>query len=329
MSAKNELLALLRQSEGFVSGEELSRRLGVTRAAIWKNIELLRAEGYTVESVTRRGYRLRDVPDSISEAEIRANLCGHGSFGCRVVSLPSVDSTNEEAKRQGDAGAPHGSVFVADEQTGGKGRLGRRWISPPGSGLWFSILLRPDVLPNEVTGVTLLSAVAVCRGIRALTGCEAKIKWPNDVVIGTKKVCGILTELSAEMEHIHYLIPGIGVNTGTESFPPELADRATSLLLETGRPVRRAALLGKILEEFELLYDRYGVSSFPEEYRSLCVTVGRTVSLRRAGRQLVGTACGVADDGSLLVKTRSGETLTVSSGEVLVQGFYGEHIEGA
>lgn len=326
MSAKAELLRLLRQSDTFISGEELSRQLGITRAAVWKNMELLREEGYTIESVTRKGYRLTGVPDSISEAEIRANLCGKGVFGCEIFSLPSVDSTNEEAKRQGDKGAPHGSVFVADEQTGGKGRLGRRWVSPPGSGLWFSILLRPDVLPGEVTGVTLLSAVAVCRGIRALAGCEAKIKWPNDVVIGTKKVCGILTELSAEMEQIHYLIPGIGVNTGNESFPPELADRATSLKIETGKDVCRAALLGKILEEFESLYERYGVSSFPEEYRELCVSIGRKVSLNRGGKKKTGIAVGLAEDGSLLIQTEDGEELSVSSGEVLVQGFYGEQI---
>ncbi len=326
MTAKDELLRLLRQTDAYLSGEELSRRLGVTRAAVWKNMELLRAEGYTIESAPRRGYRLTGVPDSVSEAEVRAHLKGDGVFGRTIVSLPSVDSTNEEAKRQGDAGAPHGTVIVADEQTGGKGRLGRRWVSPPGSGLWFSVLLRPDVLPGEAAGVTLLSAVAVCRGIRSLTGCEAKIKWPNDVVIGTKKVCGILTELSAEMEHIHYLIPGIGVNTGNESFPPELADRATSLYLETGKRVSRAALLAEVLRELEALYDTYGVSSFPEEYRSLCVSVGRRVSLTRGGRKITGTATGIAKDGALIVMTEDGEEIAVSSGEVLVQGIYGEKV---
>lgn len=326
MPDHKDLLDILRQTDGYLSGEELSRQLGVTRAAVWKKIEQLRQEGYEIDSVTRRGYRLTGVPDSISEAEIRANLSGKGAFGCRIVSLPSVDSTNEEAKRQGDAGAPHGSVFVADEQTGGKGRLGRRWVSAPGSGLWFSILLRPDVLPSEITGITLLSAVAVCRGIQALTGCEARIKWPNDVVIGTKKVCGILTELSAEMEHVHYLIPGIGVNTSNGAFPPELSDRATSLKMETGQDIRRAVLLGKILEEFEELYNRYGVSSFPEEYRSLCVSLGRPVSLQRGGRKLTGTAVGIAPDGALLVRTQEGEEIAVTSGEVVVQGFYGEKL---
>lgn len=327
MPANNELLHILRRNDGYLSGEELSKRLGITRAAIWKKIEQLREEGYQIDSVTRRGYRLVSVPDSVSEAEIRAHLSENGEFGCRIVSLPSVDSTNEEAKRQGDAGAPHGSVFVADEQTGGKGRLGRHWMSPPGSGLWFSILLRPDVLPNEITGITLLSAVAVCRGIHALTGCEPRIKWPNDVVIGTKKVCGILTELSAEMEHVHYLISGIGINTGDQAFPPELSARATSLYQEAGKKISRAALLAKILEEFEELYCRFGVSSFPGEYRSLCVSVGRTVSLSRGGRKLIGTATGIAPDGALLVRTQDGEEISVTSGEVVVQGFYGENIE--
>ena len=325
MLQSEELLQLLRTSERFLSGEKLSRKLGVTRAAIWKKIEQLRAEGYEIESVTRKGYRLRKTPDILTETEIRAHLAP-GTFGASLTALQTVDSTNNEARRLAEKGAPHGCVVVSEEQTGGKGRLGRQWVSPPGSGIWFSVLLRPHALPEEVTGVTLLSAVAVCRAIRKETGLDAKIKWPNDVVIGTKKVCGILTELSAEWERVHYLIVGIGVNVNQAAFPPELSERATSLSLETDRPVERAVLLCAILEEFERLYDQYGVSSFPEEYRANCITVGRAVSLTRAGKTIKGFASGVRDDGALLIQTENEGTIAATSGEVVVQGIYGQTI---
>ena len=326
MLQTEELLQLLRASEQFLSGEELSRKLGVTRTAIWKKIEQLRTEGYEIESITRKGYRLRKAPDILTETEIRIHLTP-GTFGASLTALQTVDSTNNEARRLAEKGAPHGSVVVSEEQTGGKGRLGRQWVSPPGSGIWFSVLLRPQALPEEITGITLLSAVAVCRAIRKKTGLDAKIKWPNDVVIGTKKVCGILTELSAEWERVHYLIVGIGVNVNQSAFPPELSERATSLSLETDRPVvERAVLLCTILEEFERLYKQYGVSSFPEEYRANCITVGRAVSLARAGKNIKGFASGVRDDGALLIQTENEGTIAATSGEVVVQGIYGQAI---
>lgn len=324
MPTKKDLLQLLRETDGYVSGEAVSEKLGITRAAVWKQVELLRAEGYVIDSLTRRGYRLREAPDLLTQEEIQAGLSA-GEFGCRVFAMETVDSTNEEAKRRAEQDAPHGSVFVAEQQTGGKGRLGRRWDSAAGSGLWFSLLLRPRALPSQTAGITLLAGLAVCRAIRRETGCQASIKWPNDVVLGTKKVCGILTEMSAEMDQIHYVVVGIGINVKKGAFPAELQEKAVSLEAGAGRPVRRVPLLQRILEEFELLYREYGVSSFPlEEYSSLCVSLGRRIRFFRNGSEVHGTAVAVEKDGGLVAELENGETAVVTSGEVVVQGFYGQ-----
>lgn len=182
MRTKEKVLHSLRQTEGFVSGESLSETLGVSRAAVWKAITALREQGYVIDSVTNKGYRLVSAPDLLTEDTIRDGL--ESTLVSEIHALETVDSTNNEAKRWAHQGAPHGSVFVAEEQTGGKGRLGRVWKSPPKTGLWFSILLRPKASPEQVTNLTLFSGLAVAKAIRALTGCDAKIKWPNDVVIG-------------------------------------------------------------------------------------------------------------------------------------------------
>ncbi len=321
----DDLLQLL-STDSFVSGEELSRSLGVSRSAVWKVIRQLREEGYKIESVTNRGYKLVSSPDVLSEAEIRKGLSTK-VLGSMISASQTVDSTNEEAKRQAALGAPHGSIFVADQQTGGKGRLGRVWVSPPGEGIWFTILLRPNDAPVHAAAITLLAGLAVCKGIRNQFGCDAKIKWPNDVVIGSRKVCGILTEMAAEMERIHYIAVGIGINANTPSFPEELQVRATSIALELGHPIRRCELLQEVLLEFEQLYDAYFVQRLPgfiEEYKNWCVTLGRTVSTFHAGKEISGTAIDVTLEGDLVVQLSDETTITVNSGEVTVQGIYGQ-----
>lgn len=326
MAAKEEILRRLRESGGFVSGGELGAMLHVTRAAVWKNIALLREEGYEIDSVTNRGYRLAACPDCYSPEEIGAGLETE-MLGRRVFCFDSIDSTNEEAKRRALAGAPGGSVFVAEQQTGGKGRLGRSWVSPAGTGLWFSVLLRPGVLPMRVSATTLLAGAAVCGAIRETTGCEAMIKWPNDIVSGTKKLCGILTEMSAEMERVEFVVIGIGVNANTTAFPEALQDKATSLRLETGRPVRRVALLQEILRRLERLLKENAVSltpAFLDSYRASCASLGRLVGFERGGRRMTGTAVGITPEGELQVRLADGSLETVFSGEVSVQGFYGK-----
>ncbi len=323
---KEDLLIYLTENGDYLSGEELSRIFGVSRSAVWKNINHLREDGYKIESVTNRGYKLISRPDLLTEAEIHKYLQTK-VIGKNIYFYPVVDSTNEAAKKLANEGAGNGSVFIAEQQSRGKGRLGRNWISPPGEGIWFSVLLRTNVTPLQISNITLLAGLAVSKGIERCTGLKARIKWPNDVVIGTKKVCGILTEMAAEMERVNYVVIGIGVNANVPGFPEEISVKATSILLETGKPIRRAALLSEILVEFEKLYDTYfirGEAGMLEEYKSYCISLGRTVGFIRNGEQITGTAVDITPSGELLVKCEGDSSFAVNSGEVTVQGIYGQ-----
>lgn len=329
MNTKEEILTRLRQSDGYLSGEQLSETLGVSRAAVWKAITALRESGYAIDSATNRGYRLIASPDVLTPEEIRCGLRTR-TIGKKIVVLQEVDSTNEEAKRQAQCGAPDGSVFLAEQQTGGKGRLGRIWESPAGTGIWFSVLLRPSLVPSEISSITLLAGIAVCRGIRSTTGCAAKLKWPNDVVIGSRKVCGILTEMAAEIERVEYVVLGIGINVNTEAFPAELAEKATSLRIEAGSAFPRAAILRAVLEELEsLLLGAKTGCAFQEildEYKSLCVSLNRRVGFFWNGVRQTGMAVDVSSSGELIVERDGGGRVPINAGEVVVQGIYGERL---
>ena len=321
---QNQVLSLVKQAGGYLSGEEISRQLGVSRAAVWKAVKALREKGYVIDSVTNRGYRLSSQPDLLDAAAIQAGLSTR-FLGRNIVALEETDSTNEEAKRQGAAGAPDGTLCVAERQTGGKGRLGRAWSSPAGSGVWMSLLLRPSVAPQEATQLTLIVGLSVCQAIRRLTGCPAMIKWPNDIVIGRKKVCGILTELTADMEQIHYVVVGIGINANVPQFQGALQQKATSLLLETGQKADRAALVRTVLEELEKNYEQFLTdltADFITPYEALCVSLNRQVSVVRGGRELTGQSIGLTKEGELRVRMENGDILEIGSGEVTVQGIY-------
>ncbi len=326
MTTKEEILSCLRSGSGYVSGEELSESLGVSRTAIWKNINTLRSLGYEIESVTNRGYRLISRPDILSEEEITAGL-NTKFLAKNIYCYKEIDSTNEEAKRQAMLGAPNGSLFIAEQQLGGKGRLGRIWASPAGTGLWFSILLRPDSIPKQVTSLTLLAGLAVCGAVRTCTGCPAMIKWPNDVVIGSKKVCGILTEMAAEIDRVDYVVLGIGINVNNASFPEELQVKATSLKLETGYPVRRIDLLQETLRELEALLESQktnGSSTLLSDYKQLCVSLNREVGFTRDKKPMTGIAVDISPEGELMVRCSDGTLVSIYSGEVTVQGIYGQ-----
>lgn len=315
---RNKILELLRESDGYVSGEDMSRTLGISRAAVWKHIKRLRAEGYSIDSVRNSGYRLSTAPDAITPTAVSA-LLKTRRVARHIVYADSTDSTNEEAKRNSQY--PDGTLFVSDIQTAGKGRRGRAWSSPPGAGIWMSLLLKPDIAPEDVAGLTLIAGIAVCRAI----GGRAVIKWPNDIVIGTRKVCGILTELAAEPDMVSYAVCGIGINANNAEFPAELSDRATSIYIETGSRASRAELIAAVMNEFEPLYERFlseGFAPLREEYRRLCVNIGREVIVAGRGGELRGTAADISGNGALLVSTAEGLT-PVSSGEVSVRGIYG------
>ena len=315
---KNKILKMLSTADGYISGENISDELGISRNAVWKHINKLRQDGYSIESVTKRGYRLISSPDVISAELIKDGLDTE-FIGQNVVYYDETDSTNNEAKRNSDM--PDGTLFISEIQTGGKGRLGRAWVSPKGIGIWMSLLLKPHILPQDVAQITLVAGMATARSV----GCGAKIKWPNDVVIGSKKICGILTEMSAEIERVNYIVPGIGINVNTESFPDELKEKATSLYIESGKKFERYKIVQRFLKEFEILYKKFiegGIAAITDDYRELCVTIGKEVSVIYPNRTINGRAIDINDNGELIVETDNG-IIEVDSGEVSVRGIYG------
>lgn len=325
ITLKEKILALIKNCEGYISGEELSSILGITRSAVWKYIKALKEDGYIIDSVTNKGYCLKSCGNVLNEIEVADGLKTK-YIGNEIIFLKKVDSTNEEIKRHAAKDAEEGLVAVAEQQLLGKGRLGRAWTSPKGTGLWFSILLRPEISPYYVAGITLASGLAVCKAIREFTGCNAKIKWPNDVICGNKKICGILTEMTAEADKINYVVVGIGINVNTTDFPVDIENKATSLYIETGEEIPRAKLLQKVLAQFEnyieMFLDDSQTDAMLSEYVELCATIDRTVSTVRNNTKITGKAIGIGKSGELKVRLPDGQVISVTSGEVTVQGIY-------
>lgn len=322
---KTEILKILKRTEDYVSGQELCSHLGVSRTAVWKVIRQLQEDGYEIEAVRSRGYRLRESGDVFTKAELDSALTTKWA-GRNLVFLEVVDSTNNKARQLAEEGAPDGTLVVAVEQSAGKGRRGRSWVSISGTGVWMSLLLRPDFMPECASMLTLVAAMAVEWGIRQVTGLKGQIKWPNDVVLGGKKVCGILTEMSAEMERIRYVVIGIGINVGIREFPEEIQDVATSLALCTSKPVRRADLAAAVAKGWEYYYEKFlqtlDLSLLMEEYNQKLVNRGRQVKVMAPGDGYTGVSRGINKKGELLVETETG-LRTVMSGEVSVRGIYG------
>ena len=328
--SRETVLELLRGGAGdFLSGEELSRRLGLSRAAIWKAVDALRKEGYVIEARTGLGYRLTAVPDAMSEAEIRSFLGRTAVVGRELRCFDTLDSTNIRAKQLAQEGAPDGTVVTADLQTAGRGRMDRSFQSPRGKGVYLTALLRPNLPPERL--VTAMAGVAVCDAVEELCGVRPGLKWPNDPVLGGKKLCGILTELSLEGEtgRVQHLVLGIGVNVGqrAEDFSPEVAEMATSLSMALGRSVSRPALAAAEIRALDRLYARLlagDLTADLEAYRRSCVNLGKTVQLISPdGTRETAQALDIDRDFSLVVRTGTGETKTVRSGEVSVRGMYG------
>lgn len=318
---KSEILRLLKKSyPEFISGELICRRLGVTRTAVWKHVRALRGDGYIIEAQTNAGYRLKALPDRLYPEEVKDDL-GTSIIGRQVYYYADVASTNAVAKGLAREGCPEGTLVVAEEQGGGRGRLDRGWFSPPGLGIWASLVLRPAVSPADVAQLTMVTAVALAGALRRETSLPVGIKWPNDLLIGGKKIVGILTEMSADMDRVKYAVVGFGlnVNIGREDFPPELLDTATSLSLEAGKHFSRAALLKAILVELEQKYLAWlnqGFASLLGQWREMCVTLDCPVTIRTLKESWEGYAEGVNDSGALLVRTATGELRCLTAGEV-------------
>ena len=306
---------LYAAGEEYVSGEQISEQLGITRAAVWKHIKALQDEGYTVDAVRRLGYRLR--PNGIREVELKPYLKTKW-LGQEFAYFQEVDSTNIYGKAWADRGAADGAVAAADFQTQGRGRLGRQWCSPHGSGVWFSIVLRPNISPDKAPQISLTTAVGVAAGLRKL-GYQAGIKWPNDIYISGRKVCGMLTEMHASMEKVEWAVVGIGINCLDTELPPEIADIATTLALEGDKPVCRAEVLAEVLNALEYYYDMLYRDGFAEIRRAWLennITLGRRVKISTLNETFFGEAVDMREDGSLLVKREEGGEFTLVTGDV-------------
>ena len=328
MSREKVLSLLLEQRDSYVSGEEMSRRLGISRAGVWKAVQALREEGCEIDSVPNRGYRLLSSPDRLREGELAGSLSGC-LVGSALACLEVIDSTNTECKRRAVAGAPEGLVVTAEEQTAGRGRRGRSFQSPRGRGLYLSALLRPRLEPAAVTDMTAWVAVAVCDGIQAACGIRPRIKWTNDLVLNGKKLAGILTELGLEGEtnSLDYLIPGVGINVNQrpEDFAPELRDMATSLSMELGHPVRRAQLAAQVILALDRMYAAFPQQKqeYLDKYRADCLTPGNQVQLITPASRQEARAIAIDDDFRLVVELPDGTRKALSAGEVSVRGMYG------
>ncbi len=321
----DQILKILSQQAGdYLSGQSLAAQLGVSRQAVWKEIKALRDSGYEIESVTNRGYRLVSLPPFLNapavNAQLRTNILGK-----ELVVLDSIGSTNEYLKKLGSEGCKSGTVVAAREQLSGKGRLGRGWVSSRDESLMFSLLLRPKMAPSEVACVTPLTGLAVCKALREETGLDCRIKWPNDIIVGSKKLVGILTEMSAEFDAVEFIVIGVGINVDRAEFPAEIAAKATSLFLETGVRYEKNRLLARVLGQMETEFLAHDLELSPQalaEYAELCATLGRTVGFTRNGRPAEGLATGIDPSGALLVKQGDGTVCKVNAGEVTAQGIY-------
>ena len=325
---KDAVLSLLTEADGYLSGQEMSRRLQVSRAAVWKAVEALRAEGYAVESATNRGYRLAASPDRLTAAGVLAALGGH-PWADRVSVLETVDSTNTLAKKLAAGGAPHGTVLIADRQTAGRGRLGRSFASPSGVGVYLSVILRPEAPPRALMHLTAMAAVAVSDAAEAAAGVRPAIKWTNDLILQRRKCAGILTELSLQAESglVDYAVVGIGTNCnhGDGDFPPDVRPMAVSLREITGGPVDRnryaAALIRQLWQADQELLS--GKAAWLERYAADCITIGQDVKVIQGNTVRLAHADGIDENAALLVTYEDGTRAAVSSGEVSVRGMYG------
>lgn len=323
---KEEILRLLRSADGYISGQELCNRFGVSRTAVWKAINQLKEAGYEIEAQQNKGYRLMAAPDLMTEAEIKSLM--HTEWVAKeVLYFDTIDSTNTKAQELAEKGYPSGTLVVADKQESGKGRRGRSWVSPSGTGIFMTLMIKPDINPNNASMLTLVAALAVAKAITSVTGEKAMIKWPNDIVINGKKVCGILTEMNAQFDYINHIVVGIGINVHNESFPEEISQMASSLMIEAGgKRFHRAQIIAETMSYFEQYYDTFlktqDLSALVREYDELLVNRNKSVRVLDPKEPFDGKAMGITPKGELIVDTWESRKL-VSSGEVSVRGIYG------
>lgn len=323
---KEKVLKLLKEYRGFISGQELCESLNVSRTAIWKIMNNLKSEGYHIEAVQNKGYKLVSCPDTLVPEEIRS-MIKTSWFGSDISYYDTIDSTNNEVKRQAENGAKQGLLVIAEEQTLGRGRRGRNWTSPKGQGIWMSFLIKPDILPTDASMLTLVAALAMTSALRDVANINAEIKWPNDIVANGKKLCGILTEMSTETDAVNYVVVGVGVNVNTDGFPEDIAATASSVFLETGEKVSRSRIVAEFGQNFERYYKIFlqncDLSELVDEYNSYLVNTGREIYVIEGQNKTVMRALGINERGELLAIAEDGTVKSIIAGEVSVRGIYG------
>jgi len=319
-----KILSILRNNtESYVSSEDLCEKTGVTRTAIWKHVEKLRQDGYEIEASPHIGYRLVSIPDSLIPDEVKWKLKTK-FLGRSVISYKKVDSTNNIAYQLAEKGVKEGTVVLAEEQAKGKGRHGRLWTSPSKGGIYMSCILKPSITPNEIPKITLLAAVAVAKSIRQVTALGATIKWPNDIQVNHKKVCGILTEMKAEQDAVDFIVIGIGINVNT---PQKMLPRGASSLKEECRSGRKAEdiprieIVKKVLENLEseyLMLSKHGFDPIIEEWKHYSNMLGARIKVALPGRNFEAQVYDIDKNGALVVRLESGVLERISSGDILM-----------
>lgn len=317
---KSKILESLYENKGeYVSGADLASKIGISRTEIWEHIQSLKDDGYIIDS-SPEGYRLVKTPDLLLPYEIKRGL-GTKYIGSKIYYFKEVDSTNDVAKELAAEDAKEGTVVIAETQRRGKGRLGKRWISPPG-GVWMSLILKPKILPVHAPRLTLVTGIAAAKTIKNECELDVGIKWPNDILIDEKKACGILTEVSAKGDKINHIVVGVGIdaNVDVDLFPAELREGATSLKRELGRDIPRAKLVQRFLENFENVYDEFKEAKFPDllrEWRRFSKTIGSYVKVKTKGGVIEGEAVGINRDGALIIELDDGSLKKIIGGECI------------
>jgi len=317
---QDEILTILRKSpDRYLSGRLLAESLGLRREAVYQTISQLRQFGYQIESDRRLGYKYKSAPDLLIETEIQEGLKTK-VFARRILSYRTLGSTNDIARQLADSGAPEGTLIVAEEQTRGRGRFGRRWHSPPGCGLYFTLILRPAILPARAPALSICAALGVVDSLREFFGIVVSTKWPNDVLINRRKVCGILTELVTRGNGVDSVLVGVGMNVNhrEEDFPRNLRKTATSLAIELKEGVSRLGVLKRFLLEFERTYIQFsksGLTPFKDRYRECSVVLGRSVKVRFGDKLLTGIAEDISEEGSLILR-KGKRTVFLPGGEI-------------
>jgi len=321
-TTKDKLLLFLKKKQGnWVSGELISSKLSVSRAAIWKHIQKLKEEGYVIEAAPKKGYLLSKASDPITADEIRQGLSSK-VFGKKdIIFLNETDSTNTRAKELAAQGAPEGTLIIAEKQTKGRGRRGRSWFSPPGGGIYFSLILRPVISPSETPRITLMTAVVLAETLISLMKLKLRIKWPNDILVNGKKLAGILTEISTEMDAVNYIVVGLGLNVNMrfEKFPQEIKENATSILIENGKRFPRVRLIQHYLKLYEKYYDMFKNNDFEpimKRWRELSDIIGKQIRVDVIGKTHIGKVVDVDNDGVLILKDNQGRLQRIFSGDV-------------